>query len=161
MSLRDAINKKPGISVAVLGGIVVLLLAWIVSTLISGGPAVQAASSKQSFYSNDDGKTYYPDAPNLLPAEKDGKPIAQAMVFEAGEGPKVLYLLRLSPAAENHIRAKRSSLTPEDFDKLMALPANVQVKRPGEPKWHDMGSSDALTILAGIRDSEGLKPVFP
>jgi hypothetical protein len=90
----------------------------------------------RAFFSDDDGKTYFPDnADKLPPFDHDGKTAYGAMVLRcADKKPFVAFLLKYEPADIGKLeeRIKRSETPGIILSELGAL---AEVKRPGESRW--------------------------
>jgi hypothetical protein len=102
MGIRETANEKPGIVIASVGGLVLIVAATI---LWRGCAAGSAAGSDPvlrrttAFFSTDDGKSYFVDDLANIPPFKtsDGKTAYRAHVVQCPKGdPFVLYLERYS-----------------------------------------------------------------
>src|SRR5947207_12339964 len=90
----------------------------------------------KSYYSTDDGKTYFEDsADHLVPFDKDGKEAVRAHVFQCGGGaPFVGYLEKL----DSKVKARLDDFFADPKNKGKMMPGQIEaeesgrmVKRPG------------------------------
>lgn len=97
MSIREKLNHSPGLSTAAGGVVLVIALALIVRQLHEAGPHKPGLPSK-SFYSDDDGKTWFLDEyMKVTPFDHRGKPAYKVVVYRCGDAkPAVAYLERFS-----------------------------------------------------------------
>jgi len=136
MSLRELIQKKTAVVTTLA---VILILVGILSTVYqffrSSGPT---GPLQTVWYSTDDGATWFADAANNMPFERDGKPGYQAYVMDDGlDKPFVAYLERCSPMVEKELKALRGpdGVVPQEKRDAYSRLASMgrQVKRPGQP----------------------------
>ena len=131
--LQDWLNKHSTLAagIAVLG----LVVAGVLFTRYSGS-CNEGLVVTQSYYSDDDGKTYFADDMNrVVPFDHNGKPAVLAYVYRTGSETKVHYLERFTPEgqklAEQSLKMKHEIAFPDD------VAASVrEYKRPGETTWH-------------------------
>ena len=146
MGLREALNRQKGITTAVAALITVGAVIAVVKE--SGGEHIGKLS--KSFYSDDDGKTYFVDAADrLVPFDHNGTQAFGAYVYKCSDGSRhVGYLFRYTDNA----LAKLQSLMPQnggDVAQQMAdvRAAGTQVKRPGDPNWVSTNSKEATALM--------------
>jgi hypothetical protein len=144
VSLRDAISRNPRTGAAAAVG---LLLAGITIIFLQMPRRSAAADHAQSFFTVDDGKTWFADsATNLAPFDKDGKLAVRAHVYRCADGTKfVNYLERFKPDAkrtlENLSTPDPSRKVSPDFNAIRnAYTGGREVKRPGDANW--VGTDD-------------------
>lgn len=129
-------NKKTVVIVSLL-----VLVALVVSfmTLRTGGPPRPpgASTTPKSFYTVDDGKTWFPDDATLVPGfDHGGKPAYRAQVYKCGTdgAPFVAYMQRVEEGARKSAEAARAQ-----GKKLAEVEElwqdKIEVKKPGEGKW--------------------------
>jgi hypothetical protein len=149
MSVREAINSKPGLSLGIVAGIAIMALALAFWSMGSGDTAGEAGSA---FYSNDDGKTFFSDEPGKIGFLKDGKPAVIAHVFEDPTGARFVgYLERLTPEAQRAARASQSSGSPS---AVAAAAMGREIKRPGEARWVSPSSEEGMRVMS-VRTGDG------
>src|ERR1700735_2603150 len=99
MGIREVVNKYPGRAVGI-----VLVCSSVI--LISAMRSSQSSDHHpvfpdKSFFSTDDGKTWFADsASNVPPYDYDGKPAVQAMVFRCDGHKWVQYLQKYTDSAK-------------------------------------------------------------
>lgn len=151
MSLRELIQKKTGVVTALA---VILILVGILGTAYQlSGSRGPAGPLQTVWYSTDDGATWFADAANKMPFERDGKPGYQAYVMDDGlDKPFVAYLERCGPMVEKELKALRGpdGVTPEEKREAYSRLASTgrQVKRPGQPgsEWVAEFSDAAIRV---------------
>jgi hypothetical protein len=133
--VREALDKHKTAAVAsaVVALLAMAVFAWRSTSLPAGAAAAEAA---QSFYSTDDGATFFPAAADLIPpVQVNGKTACRAIVFtcDGGKTKFVGYLERYSPAAKAQLEAARDAMKRGDKNAAPAGPAagDVEVKKPG------------------------------
>lgn len=154
MGIRETLNEKPAIAY---GGFGVLLLIamgilffYMRSSSSSTAPvAVTKPPGDQAFYSDDDGKTWFPDAVRkATPFPHGGKDAVRAMVYRCSDGKLfVSYLVRHTELGRQQ---KGSSL--EIGRPQFAAQALIEVKRPGAATWlpADLRNSAKVTEATGV-----------
>src|SRR5215210_5554852 len=84
VGIRETINKNPTQTAAITAGIIVLALILIIWQACSGGGS---GTIGKSYYTIDDGKTYFVDASNKIPPfMHEGKEAVRAHVFTCDNG---------------------------------------------------------------------------
>ena len=135
MGIRESINKNPTITAAVTGGIILLAMVFILwNTCSSGGGGADAVG--KTFFSIDDGKTFYPDDANKIPPyTKDGKQAVRAHVFtcDGGKTKFVGYLEMYTPEEKKMMEDAIAGKAPAAV--YAGYTGQAMVKRPGAPKW--------------------------
>jgi hypothetical protein len=143
MSVREAINSKPRLSLGIVIGIAIVAIAFAIWSMDFGDGATVAGTA---FYSNDDGKTFFIDEPGKIGLVKDGKPAVIAHVFEdPTRGQFVGYLERLTPAAEKAALASQSSGAPS---AVAAAAMGREIKRPGDTRWVSPSSEEGMRVMS-------------
>lgn len=134
MGIRQTMNENPGVSIGVTAGIILLVIVVIVWELAGGKKSNGVANLNQSFFSTDDGKTFFADDVSKLPPfMKDGKPAYKAVVFRCGTGqPFVAYLERFTEDGKKKAEEARQK-TGRPYGGMAA--GLLEVKKPGQPNW--------------------------
>jgi len=138
MSVREAINKRPGTTALV----VAVLIGVVVYGSVFSSAGNPKATSK-AYFSDDDGKTYFvDDIEKIVPFDHEGKPAVRAMVYKCADKPPfVSYLLRYNeggrakladPALKGEAGGIRNS--------------SSEVKRPGDTNWVPLFSAKGEAI---------------
>src|ERR1041384_2844291 len=85
VGIRETLNQNQRMAAIVMGGAVVLAILVIVYEM---WPEGQASMTRKSYYSDDDGKTYFvDDIGKIVPYLHNGKPAVLAHVYQC-EGSK-------------------------------------------------------------------------
>jgi hypothetical protein len=154
MGVREAINKKPVLTNAVVVPITILALAAIVMEI---WPKPPGKFIDEFYFTDDGGKTYYPDGmANLPPYTHNGGEAVIAHVFQCGSNPPfIAYMEKLTPDMLDRMK----SADPPDDDTPGTL-----VKRPGDTDWVLIKSAQghrvtALTPPSG--ETGAILPVIP
>jgi hypothetical protein len=141
MGLRETINEKPRVAVAVAGGLVFLGLVAAVLQLRGSAPPAGPEFTR-AFFSVDDGKTWFEgDATKLAPFDHEGKPAVRAYVYRCGGTEFVNHLERYKPDAKRTLEeaAKPDPTRTAPPNNMGAIQAahlgGREVKRPGDAKW--------------------------
>jgi hypothetical protein len=123
-----------------------------------------STSSGEVYFSNDDGKSFFP-APStkLPPFERDGKPAYRAHVFECGGKRVVGYLSRYTPEAlkalEEAKAARGTGKPPANVQQLATIgTTGTEVKRPGDATWVRQADAVRATRIRTFRCSDGSTP---
>lgn len=139
MSFREDINKKPGVFIGVSAAVVVLAIIWLTYSLRGNKPTTTVVTTK-SFFSDDDGKTFYvDDVTNIPPYEHNGKKAYRARVYEVKGSTQrfVGYLEGYDEKSKKHIEEEiQKGQTPA----LAMQGVDILVKKPGPGKWVKVGS---------------------
>ena len=164
MDVREAINKNPKTGLALFGVIVVLGLAFAISSLKSDTPT----RVTKAFYSVDEGKTWFVDSADRIPPyDKDGKTAVRVKLFVCSNDNKqfVGYLERYSSAYKTRLDAGVAAIAAGKTPVLSLNSQEVQmngveVKRPGDSTWApatDMIAKSKVTKVScpsgGVLDS--------
>jgi hypothetical protein len=135
VGFRETINKNPAMTSAVTAGIILLALLFILWQAC-GGIGGGAGSVGKSYYTIDDGKTYFVDASNKIPPfTKDGKQAVRAHVFtcDGGKTKFVGYLEMFAPEDKKMMEdAISGKATPAQY---AGYTGQAMVKKPGMPQW--------------------------
>jgi hypothetical protein len=166
VGIRETLNKNPSITTGVtIGIIVVALVAIIYQAFFYGRPDL---SPPRSFYSIDDGKTWFDDDANKIPPfAHEGGQAVRVFVFKCGEkgAPFVGYMERFTPEAAKKMTELSKTGSPDDPMAIEQLQmTGVEIKKPGDPKWH-LRNTPAAEKLMDVKCPDGtvngLEPVSP
>jgi hypothetical protein len=136
MSVREAVqtNKAAGIGTAV----ILLLLAGVIGAY-NLWPHNTHGSASGAFYSDDDGKTYFPGSIYQLPPfDHDGKTAYGALVYTSNSGKFVGALYRFRPEAKKSLEDSYAKTQAGDQplyvfrQQLAAEMRGVEYKLPGD-----------------------------
>jgi len=167
MSVREKLGEKRlGIGVAV--GLLIGATAILAFELWPRGPHF---NPYQSYYTDDDGKTFYKDSIyNFPPYDHDGKTAVWAMVYEDNNGHRFVgYCLRFKPETLKLVQDKYSeglkNGTPEASLTFLDTPnislGGMEAKFPGQDhSWVSRGRMMRPPIKAPDGSGECL-PVTP
>jgi hypothetical protein len=133
MTIREAIQKKP--SVSLIASIVVIAgtIFFIARNTLSGP---QTASSR-AYYTTDEGRTTFVDTLNRIPPfDHDGKSASRIWMFTCDGGQTLIpgYMERYTPTAKARLEAALAKDTSDNSHSvsLGVGPADTEVKKPGE-----------------------------
>ena len=162
MGIRETINEKQGLTTAVTVALILMVVGYIVFTIARGGPGGAGAPvPAQSFYSDDDGVTWFADADSKVPPfDRNGKPAVRARVYKCGGKTFVNHLERYTPEVKKKLDAARAA-NPDAAPPEAT--AGIEVKSPGAGDWVKINDPRAGKILApkcpeGASDLEIVTP---
>jgi len=136
MDIREAISKKPGVGAAI-GVVLVAIAAIAIFRHFSPEPI----PDDRVYFSDDDGKTSFLDAPNRVPPyDHGGKQAARCIMFKSGSGTFIGYIQKYSDS----VRARIISNTPCSNAEMSN---GTLVKRPGDAQWTPMSDPKSADIL--------------
>jgi hypothetical protein len=133
MSIREAIEKKPAVSIVASLVIIAGTIFFIARNNLSGPPT----ASSSAYYTTDEGHTTFVDGLNRIPPfDHDGKLAYRVWMFTCDGGQTLFpgYLERYTPSARARLEA---AMTKDTSDNGRSFPAGVgpsdtEVKKPGE-----------------------------
>jgi hypothetical protein len=155
MGLRETINKNPAASAGVVGGIVLLVLVWLVYSMFLSNsvPTGAPAGPTQAYFSDDDGATWFADdIANIAPYDHNGKQAVRCYVFSTDGGATTFagYLERYTPTGKSHAEHARTA-DPKDIDdpESVVTSKDIEVKKPKDPAapWVKTSDPTAIKIL--------------
>ncbi|HWE05022.1 MAG TPA: hypothetical protein VG326_21620 [Tepidisphaeraceae bacterium] len=131
MGIRETINEKP---VATLIVAVVVIGCALGFLLMPKGSHVPKLSSR-SYYSDDDGKTWYiDDAKNVPPYDHNGKQAVRAYLYKCADGkPFVQRLEMFDISTKEAIEGQIRQGVPPLEAQLQVR--GIKIKRPADEKW--------------------------
>jgi hypothetical protein len=163
LGLREQINNKPALSAGVIGGVVLLLLVWILSQLF-GGHRIPRSQKIEAYYTTDDGHAWFADDSDKVPPfDHNGSPAVICIVFKCSSSPPFAGYLR---SCTQEFHDQRAGITTIDASHPVLDPyANVLVKKPGDKKWVLSYTPEGVKIMNDVRcpdgSSERPQPVSP
>ena len=163
MSMREAINKNPTVSVVILFVTVTLCVGFAIRSAASN--ANEGIPTK-FYYSDDDGVTFFADeATKVAPFDHNGKQAVKAYVYRFGsKSPFVGYLERVTPEGHKKISALNAA-QPNFADKAVEIASqNNEIKKPGGKDWvrlNTLAGSKVVGMQAPANETGELEPVFP
>ncbi|MGH7215542.1 MAG: hypothetical protein ACREIT_12320 [Tepidisphaeraceae bacterium] len=167
MGIREKLNQNPAITTGATALVVVIALGFIIYQLVGGGPDIPT----ESYYSIDDGKTWFEDDINLIPPfDKDGQKAYRAQVFtcDGGKTKFVAYLERYTPEAKKQLEDLRAgNQPPEPGINDMVMMNGLEYKKPGDPEkeWTRQTDFQKMSQIMEPKCPDGttnnLEPVHP
>jgi len=148
--MGEALNGKlgPGIGVAL-----ILLAIGIIGYQYAGGNSSNVAVAPQnSFYTDDNGKTFFKDAVKVVPFDHGGKQAYRADVFAGPDGKQFVGLIyRFTDAGKREMQAYIDNKTkdPSGLARLGIEHRGMQVK--------PVGAADSAWVLADDNTLERLQ----
>jgi hypothetical protein len=140
MGIRESLNRSP--KATAIAGVVLLLAAGLVGWATMRPEA--SSPTPQTFYTADDGATYFPSAERQIPPfPHNGGEAVQAFVYRCGDGePFVGVMKKYGPGVRERLLAAE-----DPTDVLETLkPGDILLKRPGGP-WLASGSPQAASLF--------------
>ena len=168
MGLREQLNENPRITTGITVGIIVVMLALLLWPRGGGGRGIGGSSSPQTFFTIDDGHTWFPDdAKKIPPFKKDGKDAVLAIVYRCGGKTFVNHMQRYTPDAQKKLEAiyaKGDAAGANDPSIIGPIrEAGMEVKSPDGKDWVKMTDPKAQDVVkpkcAG--DGSDLEVVVP
>jgi hypothetical protein len=159
VGLRDQINQKPAIASVLIVGLILFLLGMIVIQLRGNRP-LSGPSGMQSYFTTDDGRTWFADAAEQIPPfDHNGLPAVRCYVFETANSANFAGYL------ETYTQQIHDELTGVTH---VAGPVNTEagsfVKRPGDKNWV-LEMSPAGQRIVKVKSPDGSaeppQPVLP
>ena len=163
-SLRDKINRNPAQTAAITAAAIVLALLFIFWQACGFGGGGGAG---KSYYSVDDGKTFFIDDANKIPPFKhEGKDAVRAHVFKCGDGqPFVGYLEMYAPHDKKMMEDAMAGKAPPQA--YTGYSGQAMVKRPntGPQAWVALmpGTTQFYAAVVQVTCPDGKAPerVYP
>jgi hypothetical protein len=136
VGIRETLNEKPALTTGITIGIIVLVLAIILFQMRRGGGSTSgggAGVTGKSFFSTDDGATYFPeDSSKIPPFDYKGKTAVRAYVFSCDGKPFVAYLQRYTPEAKKQLEAGQAR---GPGTVVIGAETGAEVKAPRKGDW--------------------------
>jgi hypothetical protein len=156
MGIRQTLGEKKALGIAAAALALILGAVAVAYQVSEMGPAKPAAP--QTFYTDDDGKTFFTDSTALMPPfDHKGKTAVRAYVYECNGHRFVAYLERYTDQAKRMVKeleddvknAKPGDKPPANLAELMnARRFGREVKRPGDATWVSIGSKEGGKVQA-------------
>jgi hypothetical protein len=152
MGLRETMNKYP-----LAGYAIIPIAAAAVILGIRAAKNVEPSAFGSSFFSVDDGKSYFPDdAKKIPPFDHHGSQAMRAHVFTGSDGKLFVgYLERVNPGAADVIKKvqdRKPTDPPLPMSDMATVLAGHEYKRPGDKEWvkgSDMIKSKEVRTILG------------
>ena len=168
MGLRETIDRHRGITI----GIAVLAIVGTgVAMFVNGDSSSEASLTTRSFYTVDDGKTWFVDSADKTPPfDHDGKPAYRVRLFsvDGGKKPFAGYLERYTPEAIKKIEAaKRGETEPKGRSVLSIVEelmiSGTEIRKPGETIWIARGDQQEVPKVLDVHgpNNQAAVPVMP
>jgi len=167
VAIREAINKRPSIAA---GTAVALAIGICIYSYVESSTRVSRINiPTQSYFTDDDGATYYADDIKIIPPYlHNGKTAVSAYVFKCKDGaPFVGYLEAFTPDSKKILESALTNPGMGGPSILMARSEGCLLKapltgdrtwlRPGEPGYDKI----AQVHCPNGGSDEDLKPVLP
>jgi hypothetical protein len=148
MGIRQRMNEKPGVTMGVLGGIVVVAVGLIVMQVLANRKTFKS-TLPDLYYTVDDGKTFFAaNSKNVPPFDYQGKQAVRAYVFRCPNGKTFVgYVERYNEAAHKLMLAGKGTIDTQVFGR--------ELKKPGETKWVKSGDNDAVAKVCEVKCPDG------
>lgn len=146
MGIREGLNKHKNLSATVLGVFILGAIGYIIWSVSSAGaPTIPG----KSYYTVDDGKTWFEDSLyKPVPFDREGKKALQAHVFTCGEKMLVPFVMRLS---DNYLKEAQAltARRDENFGLKMEnlMRDGLEVRRVGTDKWLPVNQPAAQKMM--------------
>ncbi len=168
MGVRKPADKPVGRkkSKVVIGAVLVAVIGAVAVLVVSRSSSGDGVDDRpqRSFFTIDDGKTWFADdAAKVPPFTKDGKEAVRAYVFKCHDGKQfVAYLERYTPDGKQRIEqlSARSEKDKEVVAFVADEPAGVEVKMPGQAVWIKQSEKRATAIMTPRCPGGGGKPTL-
>jgi len=148
MGIREALNNSPRLTVGAVTALAVLATGFVVMQVLAGRRTFPS-KVPDSFFSTDDGKTFFvASSENVPPFDYKGKLAVHAYVFECRGKRFVGFLERYSDSGRAAILAGKRSPETERFGR--------ELKKPGDPIWVKSGDlATEAKVSSNIRCPDG------
>lgn len=170
MGLRETLNKNPAITTGATAAIIIIALIVIIWQLKGDSYSV---GENLSWYTIDDGKTWFADDANKVPPfDKDGKKAYRVYVYKCADGTKfVSHLERYTPEAKKIVEEANKKGAAADPSILETVTMNgLEVKNPGNGDdakfWVKQAQYQAYSVITAPKcpnggGTDGLEAVPP
>jgi hypothetical protein len=156
MSIREAIEKKPSLSI-----VIAILLVLIAGYFLFRSGGQSQAIPVSSYFTIDDGQTtFLESAERAAPFDHDGKPAYRVWMFSCDGGRTKFpgYLERYTPEAKQRFdwifekeKALQTHITPPPRS-----PADIEVKKPGPGNsWVNCANLVAAAMVTEVKCPDG------
>jgi hypothetical protein len=168
MGIAEGLQRNKGLTIFLSLTVIVVAVASIFWNTRPDAPPPKAFAG-QSFYTVDDGKTFFPDSSNKVPPfDEGGQTAVRAYVYTCDEGKTrfVGYLERFTPEGKKQMEEMMSQKQGAAIPLLTntALSA-AEVKKPGATEWVPKGDIEKAAPIFDVKCPHGgahpVEPVMP
>ena len=153
MGLRESLQKNPAVTTGVAVVLIVLALVFIYFQL-SGPSRPSAAALNKTFYSDDDGATFFlDDSAKVPPFDHNGKQAYRALVFRCSSGGK-LFVGYLQKVPDDR-KAQAESIISTDPKNVGQALAGMDARKPGEKTWVTGPKASEMTSYPKVNCPDG------
>jgi hypothetical protein len=165
VGIREKLNENPRGVGGVIAVLIVVAIGWIYYQ--NRGMPTGLVAGKTTFYTEDDGATYFPDSyANLAKDFKGpkGKDAVRAYVFRYGkETPFVAYMEKYSPAGKQILATFYADAANQQKPPPSEALAEALIKKPAQTTWVSakgrvQASAIKKTPTKGDVDAEPVQP---
>jgi hypothetical protein len=157
MGIREWTEKHPKAIVSLVGACICVTLVTVVVQVLAGRRSI-TTQVPDSFFTVDDGKTYFTaSGSNIPPFDYEGHQAVAAHVFEASGKRFVGYLERYTPEAHKLMEENHATPATQIYGR--------ELKKPGGTTWIKSGDFHAVAELTDVHCPDGISgtpdPVEP
>lgn len=153
MGFRDWCNEHRGI-VSIVVVLCVLVAIGSIVYQVLGNRRKITTGLPDSYFSVDDGKTFFvAGGNNIPPFDYHGKTAVHANVFECGGKKFVGYLERYTPEARKAMLDNKATTATQIYGR--------QLKKPGGSRWINSGDFKAAAMVADVHCPNGTGTPVP
>ena len=166
MGIRETLNENPRLTTGITAGIIILTLIWILWSVFGGGGNTPTAGGVgKVFFTDDDGKSWFPDdATKIPPFDHNGKQAVRAHVYKCDGKTFVNHMERYTADAKKKLEALQKKGGPIADPTLMesVQMSGLEYKSPGQGNWVRMTDPKVGEILKPkCSKPEEAEPVYP
>ena len=148
MGLRQRLNQNGGLVTGVITAVVLLATVFAVVQVMASRRKIQA-KLPDSFYTTDDGKTFFKaNSENVPPFDYNGKQAVTAYVFECNGKRFVGYLERYTPEARKAMLENKATPQTQIYGR--------ELKKPGDATWVKSGDGEAIAKVLDVHPPDGI-----
>ena len=167
MGLRETLNENPRLTTGLTIGLIVVVLLIILWNSFGSGGGARADSehaTKQVFFTDDDGKTWFPDdGKKVPPFSHGGKDAVRAYVYRCGGKTFVNHMERYTADGKKKLEGVYASGKPINDPTVMESiqVTGMEVKSPGDAAWVKASDPKAAAIMQPKCSGNYLEVVTP
>jgi hypothetical protein len=170
VGIRETLNENPRLTTGITIGIIVVVLGFILWQMHGGSSSTPDGGGRsggaQAYFSDDDGKTYFPDAATKVPPfDHGGKEAVRAHVLKCDGKTFVNFLERYTPEGKKKMEAMGGKPPVGDPTAMESVrSAGMEVKRPGDKEWIRANPNDPRygdVIRWQCKDIENAQELVP
>lgn len=147
MGIRETVNKRQRVT----GGVAVGMLV-VAAVLVVLGLRKPAARVTRAYYCDESGANMFvDDVDRVYPFDHNGKAAYRAYVYEGQDGKNfVAYIARYTDAAKQKLQSliERKDDPSVSGELAQARGSGIEVKKPGDPQWVPLFSSQGAVIAS-------------